>query len=66
MKSITLIQVIRFSKDYYIIGVPPIAMEVKGNELLFPYVKPCNGAFIMAIESKEEIDKLRGSEKQKI
>ncbi|MDD1753985.1 MAG: DUF1894 domain-containing protein [Methanotrichaceae archaeon] len=53
-------------KDYYIIGVPPIAMGAKGKDLLFTYVKPCHGAFVMSVESEEEIDKLRESEKKKI
>jgi hypothetical protein len=53
-------------KDYYIIGVPPIAMGVKGNELIFTYVKPCHGTFVMTIESKEEIQRLRDMEKERI
>ncbi len=53
-------------KDYYIIGVPPIAMGVKGKELLFTYVKPCHGTFVMAIESEEEIQRLRDKEEKKI
>jgi hypothetical protein len=53
-------------KDYYIIGVPPIAMGVKGRELLFTYVKPCHGTFVMAIESEEEIQRLRDSEQEKL
>src|SRR5512139_239030 len=53
-------------KDYYIIGVPPIAMGVKGNELIFTYVKPCHGTFVMTIESEEEIQRLRDMERSKI
>jgi hypothetical protein len=53
-------------KDYYIIGVPPIAMGVKGNELIFTYVKPCHGTFVMTIESPEEIQRLRDMEREKI
>jgi molybdopterin synthase sulfur carrier subunit len=41
-------------------------MRAKGKELLFTYVKPSRGAFVMSIESEEEIDKLRESEEQKI
>jgi hypothetical protein len=52
-------------KDYYIIGVPPIAMGVKGKELLFTYTKPCHGTFVMAIESDEEIQRLRDTEQEK-
>ncbi len=53
-------------KDYYIIGVPPVAMGVKGKELLFTYVKPCHGTFVMAIDSEEEIQRLREREKEKL
>jgi len=53
-------------KDYYIIGVPPIALGAKGKELLFTYVKPCHGTFVMAIDSEEEIQRLRDKEKEKL
>lgn len=53
-------------KDYYIIGVPPIAIGAKGKELLFTYVKPCHGTFVMTIESEEEIQRLRDLETEKI
>ena len=53
-------------KDYYMIGVPPVAMGAKGDELLFTYVKPCHGTFVMTIESKEEIQRLRDREKEKV
>jgi hypothetical protein len=53
-------------KDYYMIGVPPIAMGAKGKELLFTYVKPCHGTFVMAIESEEEIERLRAREMERV
>ncbi|MCX6674155.1 MAG: DUF1894 domain-containing protein [Methanothrix sp.] len=53
-------------KDYYIIGVPPVAMGVRGTELLFTYVKPCHGTFVMGIDSEEEIARLRENEAEKI
>jgi hypothetical protein len=53
-------------KDYYIIGVPPVAMGVRGTEMLFTYVKPCHGTFVMGIDSEEEIARLRENEKEKI
>jgi len=46
-------------KDYYIIGVPPIAMGVKGKELLFTYVKPCHGCFVLRVPGKEEVEMFR-------
>jgi hypothetical protein len=52
--------------DYYIIGVPPVAMGVKDKELIFTYVKPCHGTFVMALESEEEINRLREREKEKL
>jgi hypothetical protein len=55
-------------KDYYIIGVPPIALGAKGKELIFTYVKPCHGTFVMAVESDEaeqEIQWLRDKENAK-
>jgi hypothetical protein len=55
--------------DYYIIGVPPIALGVKGNALLFTFVKPCHGTFVMTIDNEEstkEIERLREAEKAKI
>lgn len=55
--------------NYYVIGVPPIAIGAKGNALLFTYTKPCHGTFVLTIddeESKKEIDKLREMEKEKI
>jgi hypothetical protein len=45
--------------DYYLIGVPPIAMGARGKELIFTYVKPCHGTFVMGIEAEEEIRRLR-------
>lgn len=53
-------------KDYYIIGVPPVAMGVRGTEMLFTYVKPCHGTFVMGIDSEEEIARLRENENEKI
>ena len=55
-------------KDYYIIGVPPIAMGAKGNALIFPYTKPCHGSFVLSIENDDsikEINRLRDAEKGK-
>ena len=54
--------------DYYVIGIPPIALGAKGNALLFTYTKPCHGTFVLTIddeESKKEINRLREMEKEK-
>ena len=53
-------------KDYYLIGVPPVAIGVRGKELIFTYVKPCHGAFVMGLDSEEEIARLRENESEKV
>lgn len=56
-------------KDYYIIGIPPIAVGAKGNALVFPYTKPCHGSFVLSIDSEDsikEINRLREAEKEKV
>jgi hypothetical protein len=56
-------------KDYYVIGIPPIALGAKGNALLFTYTKPCYGTFVLTIDdedSKKEIDRLRETDKGKV
>jgi hypothetical protein len=48
--------------DYYIIGIPPIAIGIKGNALIFTYTKPCYGTFVLSIDSegsRKEIYRLR-------
>ncbi|MDW5550698.1 DUF1894 domain-containing protein [Methanosarcina sp.] len=55
-------------KDYYIIGVPPIAVGAKGNALIFTYTKPCHGSFVLSIDDEDsvkEINRLRESGKEK-
>ena len=56
----------RIFKDYFIIGVPPVALGIRGDEVLFTYVKPCHGTFVMGVDSSEEIARLRESEARKI
>jgi len=53
-------------KDYYMIGVPPVAIGAKGDDLIFTYVKPCHGTFVMKVKSPEEIERLRENEKKKV
>lgn len=45
--------------DVYLIGVSPIFVGVEDGCVIFPYVKPCHGTFVLKIEGEEEIDKLR-------
>lgn len=56
-------------KDYYVIGVPPIALGAKGNALVFTYTKPCYGTFVLTIDdegSKKEIKRLREMETKNV
>ena len=48
--------------NYYVIGIPPIALGIKGNSLIFTYTKPCYGTFVLSIDSEDsrkEISRLR-------
>ena len=45
--------------DAYLIGNPPIFVGVDGDDVIFPYVKPCHGAFVLKISGPEEIERLR-------
>ncbi|MDD4255258.1 MAG: DUF1894 domain-containing protein [Methanofollis sp.] len=45
--------------DLALIGVPPIPIGVDGDYVIFPYTKPCHGTFVLRVEGKEEIQKLR-------
>jgi hypothetical protein len=47
--------------DVYLIGVPPIQIAIEDGSIIFPYVKPCRGTFVLKIEGKEEIELLRRS-----
>lgn len=41
-----------------IVGQPPIAVGTDGNYVIFPYVKPCHGTFILKIEDPQEARRL--------
>lgn len=45
--------------DVFIIGVPPIYVGVDGDNIIFPYTKPCHGTFVLRINSPEEIERLK-------
>jgi hypothetical protein len=45
--------------DTYIIGVPPIAIGLDGDSVIFPYTKPCHGTFLLRIQDPEEAARLR-------
>jgi len=45
--------------DEYIIGLPPIAVGIDGNRVIFPYTKPCHGTYLLAIEDAQEAERIR-------
>jgi hypothetical protein len=44
--------------DVYLIGIPPIFVGVEDGYLIFPYVKPCHGTFVLKIKDGEDIGRL--------
>ena len=45
--------------DVYVIGLPPIAIGLDGDFVIFPYTKPCHGTFLLRVEDKDEALRLR-------
>lgn len=45
--------------DVHIIGIPPVYIALDGEDLIFPYTKPCHGTFLLKINSPEEAAKIR-------
>lgn len=45
--------------DIYLIGVQPIVVGVEDDYVIFTYVKPCHGTFVLKIRGEEEIARLR-------
>jgi len=45
--------------DTHIIGVPPIAIGLDGDFVIFPFTKPCHGTFLLRVEDPAEADRLR-------
>jgi len=52
--------------DYYIIGVPPVAMGVSRKGIALHLRQACHGTFVMGIDSEEEIARLRQREAEKV
>lgn len=46
-----------------LIGPPPIAIGIEGDTVVFPYVKPCHGTFLLSIEDKSEALRIRQTAK---
>jgi hypothetical protein len=49
--------------DVHIIGVPPLYVGIEGEDLIFPYTKPCHGTFVVKVPGSEDIARLRGRKK---
>jgi hypothetical protein len=45
--------------EEYMIGVPPIAIGVDRDSVIFPYTKPCHGTFLLRLPGNGEIARLR-------
>jgi hypothetical protein len=49
--------------DVHTIGVPPIAVGLDGDFVIFPYTKPCHGTFLLRVQDAEESARLRALKK---
>ena len=45
--------------DKYIIGIPPIAIGMEGDTVVFPFTKPCYGTFLLKVPESEEAARIR-------
>lgn len=51
--------------DAHLVGVPPVILAVEGEDVIFPYVKPCRGTFLLRARGPEEIARLRAQKKKR-
>ena len=49
--------------DLHLIGVPPIPVGVDEGNIIFPYLKPCRGSFVLKVPGKNELQALRTAKK---
>lgn len=49
--------------DIHVIGLPPIAIGLDGDFVVFPYTKPCHGTFLLRVEDAAEAARLRSLKK---
>mgnify|MGYP001083487451 CR=1 FL=1 len=47
--------------DVYLIGVSPIFVAAEDDYVIFTYVKPCRGTFVLKMEGEKEVELLRRS-----
>ncbi|MDD1698266.1 MAG: DUF1894 domain-containing protein, partial [Methanoregula sp.] len=45
--------------DIHLIGIPPIAIGLENDFIIFPYTKPCHGTFLLRMEDTAEAARLR-------
>jgi hypothetical protein len=45
--------------DKFIIGIPPVAIGLEGDIVVFPFTKPCYGTFLLRVPEAEEASRLR-------
>ena len=45
--------------EKHIIGIPPIAIGMDNDVLVFPFTKPCYGTFLLKVEHSEEAARVR-------
>ncbi len=45
--------------EKHIIGIPPIAIGMDHDFIVFPFTKPCYGTFLLKVEDAEEAKRLR-------
>ena len=51
--------------DIHVIGIPPIAIGLDNDFIIFPYTKPCHGTFLLRVEDTEEAARLRATKSGK-
>jgi len=49
--------------DVHVIGLPPVAIGLDGDFVIFPYTKPCHGTFLLRVEDRKEAERLRALKK---
>lgn len=45
--------------DVHIIGIPPILVGIDGEDIIFPFTKPCHGTFLLKVAGGDEIKGVR-------
>jgi len=45
--------------DIYMIGASEIPIAIEDDYLIFPYIKPCHGTFVLKIKGDEELSRLK-------